>query len=82
VIFRNKDTLECSIAGFQVQDTPVGYLAESCKFNRESMQVTSIADPALVDIKIYKGKTRMELRIKHTVFNDSKYCLPIYRRNS
>ena len=82
VIFRNKDTLECSIAGFLVQDTPVGYLAESCKFNRESMQVTSIADPALVDIKIYKGKTRMELRIKHTVFNDSKYCLPIYRRNS
>ena len=80
VIFRNKTTMECFIAGFRVSDSPLAYLTESCKFNKQSMTVTSIADPTLADIKIYKGKTRMEIRIKHKIFKDSKYCLPIYRR--
>ena len=42
------------------------------------MKVNSIIDPALAETKVYIGKTRLELRIKKSVFADPKYSMQIY----
>jgi hypothetical protein len=77
-IIRNKETLACSLVGFKVQDqTP--YLSKSCKFLKESMKIDSIVDPNYAQIKIYKGKTRMEITFKQGVFGDPAYNFPIYK---
>lgn len=78
-ILKDKATLNCSIVGFNVENTNLLFQEQNCEFNRESMKVTSIADPAYLDIKIYKGKTRMEMRIKEKIFNDSNYVYQIYK---
>jgi hypothetical protein len=79
VIFRDSKTFDCSIAGFKINNNQVRFLEEDCEFISKSMKVNSIADPELVNIKVYSGKTRLEIRIKDKLFNDPKYTLPIYK---
>jgi hypothetical protein len=78
-IIKNKETLNCHLVGFRAEVKDAQYLDESCDFSRESMKVKSLADPELIDIKVYKGKTRMEMRIKDKVYNDPNYSLEIYK---
>lgn len=78
-IFRDSKTFDCSLAGFKVNNSAISFLAEDCEFSTKSMKVNSIADPNLVNIKVYSGKTRLEIRIKDTIFNDPAYTLPIYK---
>ena len=79
IIFRNPDTFDCSLAGFKVVNTSVAFLDESCSFTKKSMQIKSLVDPKLVNIKVYIGKTRMEIRVKSKVFNDPKHTMQIYK---
>lgn len=78
-IIKDKETLNCHLVGFRAVVKDATYLEESCDFSRESMKVKSLADPALIDIKVYKGKTRMEMRIKDKAYNDPNYSLEIYK---
>ena len=77
-IIRDKETLSCSLIGFKVARHP-SYTAESCKFLKESMTIDSIVDPNFAQIKVYKGKTRMEIRIKKSVFANPAHSFSIYK---
>jgi hypothetical protein len=78
-IFRNQDTFDCSLAGFKVTNLGVKFLDEDCSFTKKSMKVKSLMDPKLADIKVYIGKTRMEIRIKEKIFKDPAYTMEIYK---
>lgn len=78
-IFRDRDTFNCSLAGFKVDNISVQYTEDACEFSKKSMKVSSLIDPALADIKVYIGKTRLELRIKKSIFADPKYSMEIYK---
>jgi hypothetical protein len=43
------------------------------------MKVNSLVDPLLAEIKVYIGKTRLELRIKKSIFSDPQYSMEIYK---
>ena len=77
-IFRDRNTFNCSIAGFKVNNISVQYKDSDCSFSKKSMKVNSIIDPALAETKVNIGKTRLELRIKRSVFADPKYSMQIY----
>jgi hypothetical protein len=80
-IIRDKKTLQCSLIGFRKLDVnPIFDLAK-CTLSKKqaSVAVNSLADPKLVQIKLYRGKTRMEIRFKKAVFANPKYSLPIYK---
>lgn len=81
-IIRNKKNLHCSLIGFKVNSTDIPYSPDAFEVSTASMTINSLVDPNLAQIKIYRGKTRMELRFKKAVFADPKYSLPIYRRNT
>ena len=80
-IFRDSDTLDCSLAGFKISNTALAYLDTACTFSKQnkSMVVTSIIDPALANVKVYSGKTRLEIRIKEKIFKDPEYTMEIYK---
>lgn len=80
-IFRNSDTLNCSLAGFKISNTALEYLDTACTFSKQnkSMVVTSIIDPTLANVKVYSGKTRLEIRIKEKIFKDPAYTMEIYK---
>lgn len=78
-IFRDRDTFNCSLAGFKVDNISVQYTEEACDFSKKSMKVSSLVDPLLADTKVYIGKTRLELRIKKSIFADPKYSMEIYK---
>jgi hypothetical protein len=80
-IFRDSDTLNCSLAGFKISNTALEYLDTACTFSKQnkSMVVTSIIDPALANVKVYSGKTRLEIRIKEKIFKDPAYTMEIYK---
>ena len=78
-IVKDKNTLGCQLVGFRIENKNMNYLEESCDFSKESMKIKSLADTALIDIKVYKGKTRMEMRLKDKLFNDPRYVYNIYQ---
>lgn len=80
-IFRDSDTLNCSLAGFKISNTTLQYLDTACTFSKQnkSMVVTSIIDPTLANVKVYSGKTRLEIRIKEKIFKDPAYTMEIYK---
>jgi len=43
------------------------------------MTVNCLIDPKFAQIKIYRGKTRMEIRFKKSVYNNPNYSFPIYK---
>ena len=78
-IFRDKTTFNCSLGAFKVDNISVQYTQEACSFLQKSMKVTNLVDPKLADIKIYSGKTRLELRIKKAMFSDPQYAIEIFK---
>jgi hypothetical protein len=79
VIIRNKKTLQCSLIGFKVQDTGIKYDPDFFEATQASMKVNCLIDPELAQIKIYRGKTRMEIRFEKKLYADPAYSLPIYK---
>lgn len=78
--------LNCSILCFKYNnnvpaysDTYCSFLTETGKTSDCNLKINCIADPSLMDIRIYKNKTRLELRLKQKIFSDSTFCLPIYK---
>lgn len=80
-IIRNKDTLQCSLVGFKVANTAVEFNLDDCKVSKAeaSISVTSLIDPNYAQIKLYRGKTRMEIRFSKGICSNPTYSLPIYK---
>ena len=78
-IVREKETLNCSLCAFKVADTSLLYEDTLCKFTKKSMKVSGIADPAFIETRVYSSKTRLEIKFKNKVWQDSNYALPIYK---
>jgi hypothetical protein len=78
-IFRDRNTFDCSLAGFKVDNISVQYNEQACEFSKKSMKVSSLVDPLLADTKVYIGKTRLEIRIKKSIFLDPNYTMNIYK---
>jgi hypothetical protein len=78
-IFRDRNTFNCSLAAFKVDNISVQYTDDACTFSKKSMKVNSLVDPLLAEIKVYIGKTRLELRIKKSIFSDPQYSMEIYK---
>lgn len=78
-ILRDRNTFNCSIAGFKVDNINVQYTENACSFSKKSMKVNSLIDPTLAETKVYIGKTRLELRIKKSVFSNPTYSMEIYK---
>lgn len=78
-IFRDRNTFDCSLAGFKVDNISVQYKEQACEFSKKSMKVSSLIDPSLADTKVYIGKTRLEIRIKKSVFENPNYSMSIYK---
>ena len=80
-IIRNKDTLQCSLVGFKVANTAVKFNLDDCKVSKAeaSISVTSLIDPNYAQIKLYRGKTRMEIRFGKGICINPTYSLPIYK---
>ena len=77
-IIRNHD-LECRLVGLKVVNTVITYQAEDITPLKASLVVDKLIDPELAQIKLYRGKTRMEVRFNKKLFADSRYSLPIYK---
>lgn len=78
--------LSCSLFCFKYNNNSPAYLDTNCSFLTETgrvsdcnLKINSIADPSLLDIRIYKSKTRLEMRLKQKMFTDQSFCLPIYK---
>ena len=80
-IIRDKKTLQCSLIGFRKTDVNPVFDLGKCTLSKKeaSVTVTSLADPKFVQIKLYRGKTRMEIKFKKAVFSNPKYSFPIYK---
>jgi hypothetical protein len=78
-IFRDRNTFDCSLAAFKVDNISVQYTEDACSFSKKSMKVDSLIDPSLAETKVYIGKTRLEIRIKKSVFSDPQYSMEIYK---
>ncbi len=78
-IIREKETLNCSVCCFRVVKKDLQYLAENCEFTKKSMKVSGIADPNFLQTIVYSSKTRLEVKIKKTIWKDKNYCLPVYK---
>jgi hypothetical protein len=78
-IVRDRVTLNCRLGAFTITDNNVVYNKDQCKFLTASMQIETLADPSLVEIKVYNSKTRLEIKVKEKFFDDPKYCYQIYQ---
>lgn len=78
-IIRDKKTLQCSLIGFKVQDNEIVYNSEALNATQASMTVNCLIDPKFAQIKIYRGKTRMEIRFMKNLYADPIYSFPIYK---
>ena len=78
-IVREKETLNCSLCCFKVAQTSLLYEDSLCNFTSKSMKVSGIGDPDFLETRVYSSKTRLEIKFKNKVWNDPKYCLPIYK---
>jgi hypothetical protein len=78
-IIRDKETLQCSLIGFKVQDTGIEYDPDFFEATTASMKVKCLIDPEFAQIKIYRGKTRMEIRFMKKLYANPAYSLPIYK---
>jgi hypothetical protein len=78
-IVREKETLNCSLCCFKVAKTDLLYEDKLCNFTSKSMKVTGLGDPDFIETRVYSSKTRLEIKFKNKVWNDSTYCLPIYK---
>lgn len=78
-IIRDKITLDCRLGAFKVTNNSAVYNEEHCRFLTASMHIETLADPSLVEIKVYNSKTRLEIKVKEKFFDDPKYCYQIYQ---
>lgn len=80
-IIRDKDTLKCSLIGFKITDVDIKFDPSKCKLSKAeaSITVTSLANPDYAQIKLYRGKTRMEIRFKKGVCANPAYSLLVYK---
>ncbi len=78
-IIRNKETLQCSLIGFKVQETELTYDPAFFEATQASMTINCLIDPKFAQIKIYRGKTRMEIRFMKNLYADPAYSFPIYK---
>lgn len=81
IIFRD-DELNCSLAGFKVNNEDITFSDSDCVFTKKSMKVKSVIDPNFAQVKVYSGKTRLEIRISKEIFNDPAYTMSIYKNGS
>jgi len=80
-IVRKKDSLNCSLCCFKVKNINLSFLDENCHFLTESMRINGIGDPEFIDTRIYRSKTRLEIKFKKPAWQDNNYSLPIYKFN-
>jgi hypothetical protein len=78
-IIRDKVTLNCRLGAFKVTNNTATYNEDECKFLTASMQIETLADPELVEIKVYNSKTRLEIKVREKFFDDPKHCYQIYQ---
>ena len=80
-IIREKETLNCSICCFRVIKTALPFDPLFCEYTKTntSLKVTGIADPEFIETRVYSSKTRLEIKFKNKVWQDSNYALPIYK---
>jgi hypothetical protein len=78
-IVREKETLNCSLCCFKVENTNLLYEDALCNFTSKSMKVKGLGDPDFIETRVYSSKTRLEIKFKNKVWNDSAYCLQIYK---
>ncbi len=81
-IVREKTSLDCSLCCFKIKNLNLNFLDENCQFLTESMRINGIGDPEFVDTRIYRSKTRLEIKFKKETWQNKKYALPVYRYNS
>jgi hypothetical protein len=78
-IVREKETLNCSLCCFKVDNTNLLYEDSACNFTNKSMKVSGIGDPDFLETRVYSSKTRLEIKFKDAVWKNPKYCLQIYK---
>lgn len=78
IIVRSKETLDCSICGFMLSGDKVSYSIDNCIMSNSYMKINSLIDYEYADVKIYKSKTRLEIRLKRNFTQNSDYFLPIF----
>jgi|APGre2960657404_1045060.scaffolds.fasta_scaffold08816_4 hypothetical protein len=81
IIVRDKNSMDCSICGFKPTGDIVLYSDDNYILSKHYMKINSLIDYDFADIKIYKSKTRLEIRLKRNFIQNSKYFLPIFNYN-
>ena len=80
-IIRKKDSLNCSLCCFKVKNAKVDFDDDKCQFLTESMRINGLGNPEYIDTRIYRSKTRLEIKFKKPIWQSTKYSLPIYKFN-
>jgi hypothetical protein len=78
IIVRDKNSMNCSICGFKTTGDKISYSDTNHSLSESYMKVNSLIDYDFADIKIYKSKTRLEIRLKRNFIQNSKYFLSIF----
>lgn len=78
IIVRDKKTMNCSLCGFKPTGEKMFFSDENCVLSKSYMKITSVTDNDFADVKIYKSKTRLEIRLKRNFIQNPKYFLPIF----
>ena len=78
IIVRDKKTMNCSLCVFKPTDDNIFFSDNNHVLSKSYMKINSVIDDDFAEIKIYKSKTRLEIRLKRNFTQNLKYFLPIF----
>jgi hypothetical protein len=78
-IIRDKQSLNCCLAGFRVVDTVTTLVECGYRYTGTTIKFHDLIDPAFADIHYYNSKSRLEIKFRRKCWTDPLYHLPIYQ---
>ena len=71
--------MRCSLIGMKVSNTNIIFDPAAITSLKASIVVNNLIDPKLAQVKLYRGKTRMEIRFRKSFFLNPAYSYNIWK---
>ena len=81
VIIREKETLDCSLCCFKVNDILLKYSQDLCNLDGKTMKIDGIVNQDYADVLVYSSKTRLEIKFKKKLWESKIYSMQIYKNS-
>jgi hypothetical protein len=78
-IIREKETLNCTLAGFRISKHPISFNPDLVKFNRASIHFNGLVDKQFANIRYYNSKSRLEITFNRKCWTDRNHFIDLYK---